>query len=211
MLSAQPRNMFAFAPSPARAAKSSSTLRDEDPLQTSAISDTSNQHFSVRAPRPIFLPGANGVDFEIPQTRNPFLRPGAEESGNLPMIAAPILVRIDGGNPDSSLSGGLDSCGRLVPLDRTKFALFHIPSAVYPLECARQAERHDNPLTSDAQQPQPLHNHRSDESDFWSVQKQPFVPLSLPAFSAECLQTEGSESSSLYEEKDANADNDSSN
>ena len=137
------------------------------------LSDTSNQHFSVRAPRPLFLPGAGGVDVSVPQSFNPYVLPGAETNGLLPMIAAPILVRIDGGDPESSLSGGLDGLGRLRPLDRKKFALFHIPSAVYPA-AAHLKVRQQVPTSAQLTEPSIAH---IDHPFF-----QRFVPLSMPSF-----------------------------
>ena len=159
------------------------------------VHDTSNQHPSVRAPRPAFLPGAGGVDVAVPQDRNPFLLPGSEASGMLPMIAAPILVRIDGGNPDSSLSGGLDSAGRLVPLDRTKFALFHIPSAIYPHPAMAVSDATSQPYETDE-----THSHRLLSNPEFTRHldvetsgraAEFFVPLSMPAFAQAQDQNSG--------------------
>ena len=158
-------------------------------LVPSIITDTSNQHSSVRAPRPTLLPGPGGVDVRVPQSHNPFVLPGAEASGFVPMISSPILLRIDGGNPDSSLSGGIDHMGRLLPLDHTKYALFHIPSAVYPA-CARSSAAADNPLVADNSRNSQVGAQDSEQP------QHVFVPMSMPNF-AERLREEHREPSLL--------------
>ena len=140
---------------------------------SSRLFDSSGQHHSVRAPRPAFLPDKDGMDVPIPQFSNPFLLPGATSGpgDSCPMIAAPVLIRIDGGDPDSSLSDGLDEIGRLRPLDTTKFALFHIPSAVYP-----SSSNCGPPNRAPGSSYEATSAVVCDESS-----QQPFVPLSMPA------------------------------
>ena len=51
-----------------------------------------------------------------------------------PIIAAPIMIRIDGDGDD--VDEPFDEKGRLRPFDYEHFALVHIPSAVYPTSAA---------------------------------------------------------------------------
>ena len=109
--------------------------------------------------RPTSLPGPNGENVAVPEDYTPVVDDG---SNSMPIIASPLVVRIDGG--DSSLSSGMDESGRLRPLDKRKYALVHIPNAMYPYEL------HVSPATSGSTT-RPM-----------EVPQEMFVPMTMPSY-----------------------------
>ena len=104
--------------------------------QSQPGSSRSSTHSAFRAHRPASLPAADGGVYEVPYGTNPFLptatsaRPAQFESH--PIVAAPILLRIDGLGPSDDVpTDHYDEHMRLRPLDPSQYVLFHIPHATY--------------------------------------------------------------------------------
>ncbi len=95
---------------------------------------------AFRAPRPAQLPAADDGTYAVPAESNPFLPPPAAAAGaaaagqfdSAPIVAAPILLRIDGLGPSDDVpTDHYDEHMRLRPLDPNQYVLFHIPHATY--------------------------------------------------------------------------------
>ena len=95
----------------------------------------------------MMLPDQDGTCRPVEADVNPFMHEhGTVSLGT--MVAAPIMVCIDGGG-DEAEGAGTDSSGRLMPLDRERYSLMHIPSGIYPnatnIHPRSPSERSDGP------------------------------------------------------------------
>ena len=100
------------------------------------VSGRSSTHSAFRAHRPASLPAADGGVYEVPDGTNPFLPTAtsarAAQFESHPIVAAPILLRIDGLGPSDDVpTDHYDEHMRLRPLDPSQYVLFHIPHATY--------------------------------------------------------------------------------
>ena len=167
---------------PRRAARDITLAQRREKNNTATNAQGQKQQRKPRCLRPATLPGPDGDNVPVPDSYSAIQ---FNDSGSMPVIAAPMLVRIDGG--DSSLSSGTDSCGRIRPLDLTKYALVHIPNAVYPPSSRQQSEYGvggSSQQTSYASRPSIPSAHET------------FVPLSMPdfeKFKADCQKAENEE------------------
>ena len=114
----------------------------EDPQASIFVSNSqtrssrSSTHSAFRAHRPASLPAADGGVYEVPDGTNPFLPTAtsarAAQFESHPIVAAPILLRIDGLGPSDDVpTDHYDEHMRLRPLDPSQYVLFHIPHATY--------------------------------------------------------------------------------
>ena len=122
----------------ARVGKGQGAAGLEPQTNTSIVSSNSRARSlsAFRAHRPASLPAADGGVYEVPDGTNPFLPTAtsarAAQFESHPIVAAPILLRIDGLGPSDDVpTDHYDEHMRLRPLDPSQYVLFHIPHATY--------------------------------------------------------------------------------